>query len=135
MLSKEKARVIFINLITSLLCNPSSAQKIIDLCHTLPNKIKPGLNIYNFPSLIYNPHHKFYNDQDLGSIFYYEWQTKHGVYHVKKNYEFLHDKPPGTTIYVINLGKNCKIQEYTIVNRDIQYNNRRCILLKAVGTK
>ena len=46
-----------------------------------------------------------------------------------KNYEYTN------TIYVINLGSNCKIQEYTIVNRDIQYNNRRCILLKAVGTK
>ena len=127
---------LFTTIITNMY-NPAYPQLLIDNFHTVrDSRYKPGLNIYDMPSLVWNPNDKFYQDQDLDSRFYYEYPKKryNGLYNNVQMGIFLRDKPVGSSIYLVNLGSKSRIREYTIMNHLEVYRNRRCILLRPIGT-
>ena len=123
------------NNIISNIYNPAYPQLLIDKFHRY-NGFAVGLNTFKLSSLVWNPNHKIYQDQDLDSRFYYEYPINRstGEYNDIQMAIFLRDKPLGSSIYLVNLGRNSRIREYTITNHLVIYRNCKCMLLTPIGT-
>ena len=129
------SRKLLFTTITSDTYNPAYPQLLIDQFHRY-NGFPVGLNTFQLPSLVWNPNHKFYQDQDLDSRFYYEYPINRstGEYNNIQMAIFLRDKPLGSSIYLVNLGKNSRIREYTITDHEIMHKNCKCMLLTPIAT-
>ena len=114
----------------NIINNPANSKLLIDKFHRYCGH-PVGLNLYNYPSLLYNKNDKFYKNQLVNNRLYYEHEKNRNtnMYNDLKMQLFLYDKPINSNIYLVNLDKYSRIKEYKIINHEVIYNNRKCILL------
>lgn len=117
----------------NIINNPANSKLLIDKFHRYCGH-PVGLNLYNYPSLLYNKNDKFYKNQLVNNRLYYEHEKNRNtnMYNDLKMQLFLYDKPINSNIYLVNLDKYSRIKEYKIINHEVIYNNRKCILLMPV---